>query len=152
MFNLAHMYSDGLGVAQDWEKAVHWYTRAYEGGSVPACYRLGVIREDGRDGSPADPAAAAGFFEKCVGAGYDPAMVRLGDLYMEGRGVQRNPDKAVKLYIQASNENNADAMLRLGKASLSGEGMVKSANNAKKWLRKASARGNEEAKSLLETL
>lgn len=94
MFNLAHMYSDGLGVEQDWEKAVYWYTRAFEGGSVPACYRLGRILEDGRDGREPDPSAAAEKYKLCADNGYAPAMVRLGDLYMDGRGVPKSPDRA----------------------------------------------------------
>jgi hypothetical protein len=142
------MYSDGLGVKQDWSKAIEWYTKAEEGGNVIACYRLGVIYQEGRAGTK-DPLLAETCYKRCSEVMYTKAMVRLADMYLKGEGVPVRTKAAVKLLSDAANEGSTDAMFRLGELSLTGEGMAKSTANAKKWFQKASYRGHEGAKEAL---
>ena len=73
-------------------------------------------------------------------------------MYLEGSGVPKNPDKAVKFFSKAADLGSDEAMLMLGKLSLSGEGMVLSKRNAERWLKKAAGRGNAEAALILESL
>ena len=133
---------------QNPEKVKAWYTKAMEGGSVPACYRLGVIYQEGRAGQK-DPALAETYYKRCSEVRYTKAMVRLADMYLKGEGVPVRTKAAVKLFSDAANEGNTDAMFRLGELSLTGEGMAKSTANAKKWFQKASYRGHEGAKEAL---
>jgi hypothetical protein len=73
-------------------------------------------------------------------------------IYLEGRGVPANPDKAAKYMIKAADMGSEDAMCALGKMHISGQGMTHSFSNAKKWLTKAANRGSAEAGELLEKI
>ncbi|WP_413700292.1 tetratricopeptide repeat protein [Psychromonas sp. KJ10-10] len=42
------MYSNGLGVLQDYKKATNWYRKAAEQGDADAQFSLGVMYNNGR--------------------------------------------------------------------------------------------------------
>lgn len=46
--NLAFMFLDGMGVAQDFGQAAQWFERAAELGSAEAQQNLGVLHRDGK--------------------------------------------------------------------------------------------------------
>lgn len=57
MYNLANMYSDGLGVDQDPQKAFHWYLKAAEAGNVLSMHEVASAFDSGL-GVMRDPAKA----------------------------------------------------------------------------------------------
>jgi uncharacterized protein len=46
--NLGCKYLDGEGVAQDDQRAIHWFRLAAEQGNAGAQFNLGLMYEDGR--------------------------------------------------------------------------------------------------------
>ena len=76
---------------------------------------------------------------------YPEALHNLGVLYCEGRGVERDMDKAVEMWYRAAEKGYEPSQLSLGIMYLS-EG---NEEEALKWLMKASEKGNDEAKSML---
>src|SRR5438874_2208740 len=70
-----------------------------------------------RAGAAADPAAAAIWYRKAAEAGLAQvkmdAQYRLGTLYEQGRGVERNSAEAVSSYLSAAALGHAAALMRL---------------------------------------
>jgi TPR repeat protein len=71
--NLAFLFMDGEGVAQDYGQAASWFSRAAEQGSVEAQQNLGVLYRDGK-GVTQDLVVAAKWF-RLAGATADAASV-----------------------------------------------------------------------------
>lgn len=65
--------------------------REAEGGSAAAEVLLAVAYLNGDGGLAKDPAAAAHWFEAAALQGNGYAEEKLGDLYAQGLGVERNP-------------------------------------------------------------
>jgi uncharacterized protein len=49
--NLAFMYLDGIGVAQSYQEAAHWFTMAAEQDNAEAQQNLGVLYQQGKLGA-----------------------------------------------------------------------------------------------------
>ena len=47
-YNLGVMYNNGLGVKQNYFKAVKLYNKACDGGNAVGCYNLGVMYNNGQ--------------------------------------------------------------------------------------------------------
>ncbi len=72
------MYDQGLGVTQDYAKAVKWYRKAAEQGNAGAQYNLGVMYGKGQ-GVPQDYAKAHMWYNLAAsrflpGEGHDRAV------------------------------------------------------------------------------
>ncbi len=71
--NLAFMFLDGLGVAQDFAQAAQWFQRAAQLGNAEAQQNLGVLYREGKGVSPNAVEAAKWF--RIAGANGDLAEV-----------------------------------------------------------------------------
>ncbi len=74
------------------------------------------------------------------------AMVRLGIGYEEGRGVEKNIQKAVEFYQKAADLGNVEGQFNLGRCYYNGTGFKKNPDAAMIWIEKAVAQGHERAK------
>ncbi|QWV96499.1 sel1 repeat family protein [Geomonas nitrogeniifigens] len=72
LYMVGYLYDHGEGVPNDSAKAVEWYTKAAEKGSVKAMYRLGVMYSNGV-GVEKDDATAIMWFKKAAFKGFVPA-------------------------------------------------------------------------------
>lgn len=110
---IGHMYSNGLGVKQDYDEAFRWYyksaSQGYAGGQVAA----GFAYELGR-GVKKDYKTAVSWFEKAVSQSEPYAINALAYMYETGHGVKKNESEAVRLYNQASDMQNRSAQNNLG--------------------------------------
>jgi len=77
--NLADKYEHGLGVPQDYKKALYWYGKSAAMGNEVAQYSLGHMYLDGR-GVAKDAAQARSWFEKSAARGYEGAVTALKNL------------------------------------------------------------------------
>jgi TPR repeat protein len=76
----------------------------------------------------------------------DPAAENsLGHMYMDGRGVDADPSKAVYWYIQSANRGYRQAQVNLGVAYLYGQGVKKDIAEACHWLSEAIHQGSTTA-------
>src|SRR3546814_6572543 len=74
----------------------------------------------------ADPAKGVAYLERAHKAGIPSATARLGEAYLEGRGVPQDPGKAIPLLQQAAEAGQPGAMMALGQGYLKGEGLPRS--------------------------
>lgn len=113
-------------------------------GDAAAELEIGDRLLDGRN-VPADPAAAARWFEKAAAQGSAPAQHRLGSLYEKGRGVARDVAAARRWYEQAAASGNVRAMHNLGVVHAEGGLGKPDYGAAIVWFRMAAERGLQDS-------
>lgn len=138
-YRLAEMYRDGEGVPVDPCTATYWYERSLEqdpGNGGPEYYDIGLRFICGGIDRPKSFEQAAYWWAKAVSSGDGFSCSCLGDLYQAGRGVPRDPEKAVALYLQGADNEDSDCYYSLGIAYARGEGVPQDDSLAGKWLDK----------------
>ena len=130
------LYNDSEAFPADWPRTAELFERYYRlTGDPSACNTLGYIYFYGRNtaGEP-DYASAFRCFSVAHAHGYFEATYKLGDMFMQGLGVQKNRETARRLYAQYLDENLerfchgddscnlADIALRLSRCFLEAEG------------------------------
>jgi uncharacterized protein YgiM (DUF1202 family) len=103
-FNLALLYSNGLGVVRAPQIAQRWFLAAAEQGNVQAQYNLALMLQTG-DGIESDIAAARGWYEKAARQGLAAAQNNLGLMYLEGQGMPRDLARALRWLARAAGES-----------------------------------------------
>jgi Sel1 repeat len=78
------------------------------------------------------------------------AQLRLGRLYLDGVGVERNEKEAARLFLLAANQGENEARLRLADMYASGRGVQQSNFQAYVWYGVAARAGNVAAKTSQE--
>lgn len=107
------MYSEGLGVEQDFNKAIELFEKAAEQGNTVALRELGEIYQNGETGV-VDEAKAFSYFSRASVLGDPAAHITLGLMYAEGTGVPRNAQRAISLMQLAADKDFTIAYLTLG--------------------------------------
>jgi TPR repeat protein len=118
---------------------------------VAACLALALLAgslhaqgslEDGlaayRDG---DYAKAAQLWRPLADKGDAEAQYRLGSMYAEGKGVERNDATALMWFQRAAERGNAAAQYNVGASYATGVGVEKNDAEAAKWFRRAADQG-----------
>ena len=103
--NLAVLYSNGLGVAKDQDKALELYEKACNDGFVNSCNNLAVLYLQ------IDYNKAAFYFEKACNDGKTAACQNLASLYVNGIGVEKDLEKARFFYNKVINQGSAMSFL-----------------------------------------
>lgn len=137
---LGSMHGIGLGVAQDYAKAVEWYKKAAEQGYAYAQYNLGITYDMGY-GVTQDYAQAVEWYRKAAEQGYAYAQCNLGYMYQNGCGVTQDFAQAVEWYRKAAEQGNDYAQCNLGNMYYDGKGVEQDYVKAVEWFRKAAEQG-----------
>ena len=96
---------------------------------------------------------AAVWFQKAAGQGMAPAQYALGQMYLNGEGVEQNVAKAVEWYTHAATQGLLEAQGDLGFLYATREDKVpQDFLIAYKWLSLAAQKGDRIAKKDLEKL
>ena len=103
---LALRYYNGDGVAQDYVKAVEWWSCAAVAGNATAQCNLGYCYEFGK-GVAEDKTKAVEWYKKGAEMGSLSCSYKLGLMYSRGDGVEKNEDEAAKYFLQAANNSQA---------------------------------------------
>ncbi len=111
--DLATLYASGKLVAQNYPRAIYWFTKAADGGVANAHYNLGVIYHQGL-GVTADMPKALSWYEKAAELGHPEAMYNLGIAYIEGVGTKTDIEKGVSYFKRAAKAGVAQAAYNLG--------------------------------------
>ena len=89
---------------------------------------------------------AAAMLRPLAERGNARAMVRLGDLYLTGQGVERSDELALRLFRGASDLGDNEAQQRLGDMYAKGRGVPQNNFHAYVWYSAAARSGNAAAK------
>ena len=125
---IANNYRLGLGVSEDNPKAIHWYKRAIEQGSVDALF-------DSKDYFIENlNYEAVEYYRQLAGKNNSEAQIILASLYSEGRCIPKNDTEAFCLRLRAAKLNNGEGCYLVGAALVSGDSIKKDIEEGIKWL------------------
>ena len=114
-YELGVMYNNGMGVEQNDETSVIWYTLSAEQGFASAQYNLGVMYNDERcvPRARSNDATAVKWYTLAAEQGHAEAQWNLGIMYEWGDGVEISYKEAVKWFTKAAEKGHAKAQLHL---------------------------------------
>ena len=109
MINAGVCYYDGLGVAQNHQKAAQFFLQALEAGHIRVLNALAYMYATG-DGVPRDEAKALAYAKKAMAAGLPHSRPALAYMYAEGIGTAVDKAKAKALLREelVKNPNNGN--------------------------------------------
>lgn len=102
MNNMGIMYKNGLGVEQDYAKAMEWFEKSVElnnNNSIAMCW-IGYMYEYG-DGVEPDYEKAMEWYMKSAELNNYEAMTYIAELYENGLGVKQDYNEAMRWYNKA---------------------------------------------------
>ena len=98
----------------DSDDALKWFMAAGNRGQTEAMVFAGQMMASGRGVKAPDLPAAASLFSRAADQGDSAGMYALAECYLFGKGVRKDPRRAVELLSSASALNNPRAMSFLG--------------------------------------
>lgn len=130
-------------------KAMSWLQDAADRGRPEAQFQLAFQYET----APApDFRRAFQLYEKAALQDYAMAQSNLATLYLFGRGVKRDPEKALEWSLKAAEKGNMVSQARLGAIYLAGDGVPQDSLKAEYWLVKAAGQGYAGAQAQLGSM
>ena len=137
MNDLGALYYNGRSGEQDFTKAVYYYDMAAKLGNCQAQENLGYCYYYGRN-IPIDYEKAFHYFALGAFDGHLISLYKIGDMYMNGYYVEKNPVVAFRIYERCLETMTDEAapivagpvFLRLGNAFLEGNGTEENPKNA----------------------
>jgi len=91
------------------------------------------------------------FFSECclrAANGHPQAQANLARLFLQGRGTEKNPERAAHWSLKAALQDNADGQILLAHLHLKGEGIEMDFESAADWSMRAALQGNAHAQAL----
>jgi TPR repeat protein len=137
---LAMAYLEGDGVERDLTRARELLAPLAERGLAPARMIYARMLLNGQ-GGPVDLEEGARLVELAALGADLGSYALLGDLYREGRGVERNDAIAARYYLIAANNGAAQPQFLLGTMYAAGTGVEQDMEEAVKWYRLAADQG-----------
>lgn len=148
-------YYSGIGVPQDYSKAIRYFRRAEALDNAEAQYNLGVMY-DNAIGIEHDVDKAFEYYKKSAEQGLPQGQFSLGEMYYAGLGCEKNDQEAVYWLQKAEAESeydDVDVLMTL--ATIYRDSKDSSVNNPKKafeYTQKAIDAGSDLAYSIMGTL
>jgi len=138
-FALGRIYCAGETFAPDFLQGMSWYVKAAEQGHELALVTLGNLF----DGEMHHVAVHC--FAQAAARGSAQAQYRLGQHYVNGRGIAAHPGQAFRWFEKAALQRHAGAEYEVGLAYLHGVGVEKAPEQAFVWLQRAAQQGHAKA-------
>lgn len=123
-----------------------WFTRAAQAGDAESRFIMGRRVERG-EGLPSFPLEAARWYRLAADSGHVAAMLRLADMYFDGRGVFRDRKEAGRLRA-AAGEKDAAARAGLCVLYAAGDPAARDYGAAAAWCRRAAQDGDARSRYL----
>ena len=114
---LATALHRGVGIAADPKAARTLYRRACEAGDPDGCAADAILTLGGGHGDEAAAKAAASRLERACDDGSAHACQHLGGMLRDGRIVERDAERALRLFIRACDAEHADGCRQLSALS-----------------------------------
>ncbi|MDH2998852.1 hypothetical protein A1D22_03145 [Pasteurellaceae bacterium LFhippo2] len=146
--NLGILYRYGLGGEENWIQAEKWLKLAAEQGNAPAQRKLAELYTEKGYMSLYNLEKSAYWYQKAAEQGDEESLPYLAFFYLRGKGVDKDPNKAVQILLKfADRENPAIELLLADAFSQSNQ-----PERAVYWLEKSAEHGLSESQVLLGRL
>ena len=148
---LGDLYAEGnaeASVEADHGRALHWLTKAAEGGHAEAMVALGKFYENGRPATPllsplrASPQQAFLWYQRAAEARDSGGMYRLGECFYEGSGTLQNYLEAAAWFRKSAEAGDPAGMRWFGTCLFNGQGVTENKTQAFDWFRKSAEAGD----------
>lgn len=126
-------YESGNGTRKNLKEAAKWFKKSTEQGHPWSPLSYGYLLQMGEGGVHRDIAKAKLLYEISIEFGQPQGYQYLGDLYVEGIGVEKNEKEAVRLYRVAAEMGLDVAQCALGNCYNFGTGVAVNDDEALKW-------------------
>ena len=143
-FNLGALYENGLGVAEDAEKAARWYRAAADRRLDLARLALARLLRTGAL-EPEPDESQIKLLETAARRGLAEAQFELGVAYDQGLGVTQNHATAAGWYHRAAEQGLTDAQYNLATLYDEGLGTPRDLERARDWYMRAADAGEPRA-------
>lgn len=144
---MAFMQQHGLGRQADVEAAIHLLENAHQRSSEDASYYLGEIYR-----AQGNPAKALFWYQYGVARGCTDAQYQLAEHYATGQAIEKNLEKAQKIWMDAARKGHAAAQYRLGQHLWHGDLFEQDQTLAKQYLHQAAQQKHPQALALLHEI
>jgi len=137
MTHLAHLYAEGNLVDYDEVRSFQWFQKAAEAGNPEAAFYVAGAYDRG-EGVAQDDVKARFWYQKALTSDDGGlAATNLASMYLEGRGGDKNTERARELLEQAAAADGVLAMRELARQYLAGTFQSDQKEIAVDWLMKA---------------
>ena len=143
-YEIGVRYTEGKGVAVNFDEALKWYDRAAQAGVVPAVFRLGTFYEKGMSVKK-DVDIARRYYLQAAERGNAKAMHNLAVLDADGGGKGANYKSASEWFRKAADRGVADSQFNLGILYARGIGVEQNLAESYKWFSLAAAQGDADS-------
>ncbi len=140
LYNLGNRYEFGIGVAQNYQKAMEYFTKAANKGHAEAAFCLGYFYEYGRIGSP-DLEKAEIWYKKAANQGHEAAIKTLKRLIPN----TDNKTNSLEHIVNLASKGDITALYNLGNRYEFGIGVAQNYQKAMEYFTKAANKGHAEA-------
>lgn len=140
---LGKEYFKGEHIEKDLEKAIHYLSQCDD--NEYAYYILSKIYEEMENDH-----LSIYYLKQACHKEYEPALVKMTKLLVEGQKAEKDVDKAIDYLKIADSNNNQFAQYMLGKLFLFGKDVEQDKELSVEYLTKSAEQGNEYAQYLLE--
>ncbi len=144
MFQVGLFYKNGWGRPVNDIKACGWFEKSAKGEIPFPTHLYAECLENGVHVDP-DPGKAAIWYTKAAELGYGLSYCSLAELYMEGKGVPKDPAKAIELCLIPAGSMSLPAQVRLGRFYLEGDESIRDYGAAREWFEVAAQKEDAEA-------
>ena len=128
-------FADTFAPAREADSVSGWVIRtavkAYKG-NREAQFELGCAYETGR-GLPVIPEEAALWLSQAADGDHTTALIRMGELYLDGVGVEKDAAEALRLFSRAARLGDAAGQFAKGICCLYGYGLMKDPEMARRY-------------------
>lgn len=149
--DLATYYYMGIGVPQDIQKAIYYYTLSANNEFGEAMYYLGLAYENG-EGVAFDINKAIEWYKKAAATGHAGAGNNLSRIYGMSKYGIMNQEEAGKWALFAAERGDRNAQLTVGNFYLHGFIFPEDKQKAVYWLKKSAEQGVVQAQIILSEL
>lgn len=146
---LGKLFVDGYYLPRDAKKGMALLESAAAAKDADALTALGSIYLTGNGVSTADSAKALNYLKDGVNGGSKEAQRRLGDAWITGSGVAKNPTEGLKLLEAAGKNGDAKSLVILGRLLMEGRFLKANPARARSLFEKAAKLGDVEGVELL---
>ena len=142
MVRAANTFNKLKEVPNSKKQAFDWYLRASSFGSAEAKFRVAHLYITGIKGvQERDLKNAMKFYQEAAADGYDDALAAVGELYMQGLGVEKNLNRAQELFLSAAERGSAKGAYDLATMYDIGFGVEPDNKRAFNWYKEAAEKG-----------
>lgn len=130
-YDLGVIYRDGIGIKQNPEDAAYWFRKAARNGHTDAMVNIGRFFEQGYGVLP-DLRIASEYYWRAGSRGNIEGKYAYAVCLRDGKGVEKNPRKALKWFEECAEQNYKDSALQVSELKKT----AGSAPSEFKWKRK----------------